>query len=82
MAVSGTDVLITGIFPPIIVDWWQNKIDQNRSRDRDTDEKLRNTECLVLRYWVHDSTERIVSEFHKVIGMQENHRGNYGKNSG
>ena len=50
-------------------DWWQNKIDQNRSRDRDTDEKLRNAGWLVLRYWEHDSPERIVSEIHDVIGM-------------
>jgi len=57
-------------------DWWQNKIDQNRLRDRDTDEKLRGAGWLVLRYWEHDSTERIVSEIHEVIGMQENHRSN------
>lgn len=63
-------------------DWWQNKIDQNRSRDSDTDEKLRAAGWLVLRFWEHNTTERIVSEIQEVIGMQENHRSNYGKTSG
>lgn len=63
-------------------DWWQNKIIQNRSRDKDTDEKLRNAGWLVFRYWEHDSVERIVSEIHEVIGMQESHRSSHGKTSG
>jgi len=42
-------------------DWWQNKIDQNRLRDKDTNEKLRNAGWLVLRYWEHDPAEQIVA---------------------
>ncbi|WP_211360552.1 very short patch repair endonuclease [Geobacter argillaceus] len=52
-------------------DWWQNKIDQNRSRDRDTDEKLSNAGWQVLRYWEHDPAERIVSEVHNLFGSRE-----------
>ena len=63
-------------------DWWQNKIDQNRSRDRDTDEKLRNAGWLVLRVWEHVPTEQIVSKIIDVIGMQENHRRKYGQTTG
>ena len=43
-------------------DWWKNKIEQNQSRDRDTDEKLRNAGWLVFRYWEHDLVELIVSD--------------------
>jgi DNA mismatch endonuclease (patch repair protein) len=43
-------------------DWWKNKIEQNRLRDGDTDEKLRNASWIVLRYWEHDPKEQIVSE--------------------
>ncbi len=42
-------------------DWWQSKIDQNRSRDRDTNEILRNAGWLVLRCWEHDLAEQIVA---------------------
>jgi len=59
-------------------DWWQNKIDQNRARDMDTDEKLSAAGWIVRRYWEHVPTERIVSEIKDVIGMRENHRSNYG----
>lgn len=63
-------------------DWWQNKIDRNRSRDRDTDEKLRNAGWHVLRVWEHVPTEQIVSEIYHVVGMPGSHRGNYGQTSG
>jgi DNA mismatch endonuclease (patch repair protein) len=41
--------------------WWKNKIEQNRSRDRDTNEKLRDADWLVLRHWEHDSVAQIAS---------------------
>ena len=63
-------------------DWWQNKIDQNRSRDRDTDEKLREAGWHVLRYWEHDSVEQIVSEVHEVIGTRDKRGSNHGQTSG
>ena len=48
-------------------DWWQNKIDQNRSRDKDTDEKLQEAEWTVFRFWEHDTAEMIVEKMLKVI---------------
>jgi len=62
-------------------DWWQNKIDQNRSRDRDTDEKLCDAGWIVLRYWEHDLAEQIVFEVHDVVGMREKHGSKYGQTS-
>lgn len=60
-------------------DWWQNKIDQNRSRDRDTDEKLCAAGWHVLRYWEHDTAEQIVLKVAEVIGVREICRRSYGK---
>jgi len=51
-------------------DWWKNKIEQNRSRDRDTDKKLCDAGWIILRYWEHDSAERIASEVLVAIGTK------------
>lgn len=63
-------------------DWWQNKIDQNRSRDRDTDAKLRSAGWLVLRFWEHESTELIVSKVHEVVEARKCDRSIHGQASG
>lgn len=46
------------------VDWWQAKIDRNRSRDADTDRKLRDAGWTIIRQWAHvdphDLANRIV----------------------
>jgi len=34
--------------------WWQAKLEHNRERDRDTNERLRAQNWLVLRFWEHD----------------------------
>lgn len=49
-------------------DWWNDKIEQNRLRDQDTDEKLRAAGWHVLRYWEHDPAERIVSVVLEAVG--------------
>lgn len=43
-------------------DWWKSKIEKNRERDRDTDNKLSIFGWFVLRFWEHDPVERIVTE--------------------
>lgn len=57
-------------------DWWQDKIDQNRARDCDTDEILRDAGWIALRYWEHDSAEQIVSKVNDVIEKREIRRRN------
>lgn len=58
--------------------WWQNKIDQNRSRDRDTDEKLREAGWIVLRFWEHDAAEMIAEDVMKANEMKKNARSKHG----
>lgn len=48
-------------------EWWKAKIDQNRKRDRDTDERLVSAGWSVLRYWEHDPVEKIVQELQDLI---------------
>lgn len=52
-------------------DWWKNKIEQNRSRDRDTDEKLHIAGWLVLRYWEHDAVDRISAEIQEAVVIKK-----------
>jgi DNA mismatch endonuclease (patch repair protein) len=42
-----------GTWPKKNSAWWREKIEANRSRDRDTDRKLRVAGWKVLRFWEH-----------------------------
>lgn len=42
-----------GTWPKTNSAWWREKIEANRSRDRDTDRKLRDSGWKVLRFWEH-----------------------------
>jgi DNA mismatch endonuclease (patch repair protein) len=43
-----------GTWPKANAAWWRAKIDGNRRRDRDTDERLTREGWAVLRFWEHD----------------------------
>src|SRR5262245_60414928 len=43
-----------GTWPKANASWWREKIETNRSRDRDTDAKLKAEGWTVLRFWAHD----------------------------
>jgi DNA mismatch endonuclease (patch repair protein) len=43
-----------GTVPKANRDWWLEKLDQNRRRDADTDQRLREAGWLVLRFWAHE----------------------------
>ena len=42
-----------GTWPKANARWWREKIDANRRRDRDTDERLRESGWAVMRFWEH-----------------------------
>lgn len=42
-----------GTWPKKNAEWWRKKIEANRSRDRDTNRKLRAAGWRVLRFWEH-----------------------------
>jgi DNA mismatch endonuclease (patch repair protein) len=41
--------------------WWQNKLSENRARDRTTNVHLKESGWLVLRFWEHDDSSTIAS---------------------
>jgi len=46
-----------GTWPKQNAQWWRTKIEGNRRRDTDTDEKLRELGWTPIRLWEHDPPE-------------------------
>jgi DNA (cytosine-5)-methyltransferase 1 len=47
--------------------WWREKIETNRRRDRDTDQKLKAGSWSVIRVWEHESPEVAVRRMLRVL---------------
>lgn len=51
---------VHGTWPKANADFWRDKIETNRRRDQDTDEKLRRAGWYSLRIWEHEPIEEAV----------------------
>jgi DNA mismatch endonuclease (patch repair protein) len=47
--------------------WWEAKIEANRRRDQDTDERLQRAGWIVLRFWEHEDPERAAAIVRKEV---------------
>ncbi|NGO77253.1 very short patch repair endonuclease [Streptomyces sp. YC504] len=45
--------------PKANAEWWQNKLDRNMARDRETGELLEASGWTVLRFWEHEEPESV-----------------------
>lgn len=48
-------------------DWWEAKIGRNRSRDADTDRRMREAGWVVLRFWEHEDTTQAADEVEQAV---------------
>lgn len=62
-------------WPKQNADFWRQKIEANRQRDSDTNERLRSFGWTVLRFWSHESpTEAARTVAHMVAMIDPKHR--------
>jgi len=47
--------------------FWREKVEANRRRDRDTNERLRNAGWLVIRVWEHENASEAADRINQVV---------------
>jgi DNA mismatch endonuclease, patch repair protein len=57
-------------WPKANADWWREKIEGNRRRDADTDERLRQAGWTVVRMWTHEDPVAKSSEIAELVRMR------------
>lgn len=48
--------------PKANAEWWRAKLDKNMARDRETTDQLRAAGWTVLRFWEHESPEKVARQ--------------------
>jgi DNA mismatch endonuclease (patch repair protein) len=56
---------VHGTWPKQNADWWREKLERNRERDADTDQRLLTAGWNVLRIWEHETPSEAVA---KILG--------------
>jgi DNA mismatch endonuclease (patch repair protein) len=55
-------------WPKANADWWRTKIESNRTRDRETDDRLVKAGWVPLRVWSHEPPEEAAERIAGVVG--------------
>lgn len=58
---------IHGTWPKSNAEWWRTKIEKNRTRDRETDERFAAEGWMVLRVWEHEAAAEAADRISPVI---------------
>lgn len=58
-------------WPKQNAEFWREKIEANRRRDADTDERLRSLGWTVLRFWSHESPTEAAQTVAHVVGKAD-----------
>ncbi|MAL96790.1 MAG: very short patch repair endonuclease [Haliea sp.] len=67
-------------WPKRNADFWRHKIETNRSRDADTNERLRSIGWRVLRFWEHESPLVAAEIVVREVEVLKSHRASHEKN--
>lgn len=54
-------------WPKSNADWWRDKIETNRARDRDTDDRLEAAGWTVIRIWEHVASRDAASKVERAV---------------
>ena len=58
---------VHGTWPKQNAAYWRAKIDRNKRRDKDTDERLREAGWHVVRFWEHEDLEQAAEKIRATI---------------
>ncbi len=54
--------------PKANADWWRDKLERNRQRDRDTDRRLTDADWTVVRVWEHEDSDDAAARIAEILG--------------